>query len=133
MNRKRNTIAIGVVLSLTLIASTVSVYARTSSPPTIGGCPTLPADNIWNVPIDNLQVDPNCNGYVAAMGANSKAHADFGKGVWPPGSDSPIGIPFLIVPANQPLLPINWTNYSDQSDPGPYPIPLNAPIEGGPK
>ena len=109
-----------------------SAQSKPQSPPTIGGCPALPADNIWNVPIDNLPLDTNSNAYVNAMGASSKAHADFGQGVWPPGSDSPIGIPFIIVPSNQPPVPINYQAYGDESDPGPYPIPSNAPVEGGP-
>ncbi len=120
------------VFTLAVLLLVSQVRSAPAAPSTLGGCPVLPADNIWNVPIDNLPVDPNSNIYVAAMGATSSAHADFGAGVWPPNSDSPIGIPFLVVPSNQPLLPINWTNYGDESDPGPYPIPLNASIEGGP-
>ena len=37
----------------------------------------------------------------------------------------------MVVPASQPLVPITYTAYGDESDPGPFPIPLNAPIEGG--
>ncbi len=55
--------------------------------------------------------------------------ADFGEGVWPPGSDSPIGIPYVLVPGTQPFVSISF-DYADQSDPGPYPIPTTAPIEG---
>src|SRR5262249_4988099 len=40
------------------------------------------------------------------------------------------GIPYTTVPQDQPLVPITF-NYSDESDPGPYPIPPDAPIEGG--
>lgn len=120
-------VMVSVVLWLPL-----SAQARPASPPTLSGCPLYPADNIWNVPVDNLPVDANSTAYVAAMGAAAKAHADFGSGTWPPDSDSPIGIPFVVVPPTEPLVPINWTAYGDQSDPGPYPIPLDAPIEGGP-
>ena len=28
-------------------------------------------------------------------------------------------------------MPINFVDYGDESDPGPYPIPLDAPVEGG--
>ncbi|MCU1360270.1 MAG: hypothetical protein JWN99_1559, partial [Ilumatobacteraceae bacterium] len=31
----------------------------------------------------------------------------------------------------QPLVPIDLTDYADESDPGPYPVPLDAPVEGG--
>ena len=44
---------------------------------------------------------------------------------------APFGIPYILVDKNQPKIPVNFTLYDDESDPGPYPIPLNAPIEGG--
>lgn len=102
------------------------------SSPTLGGCPILPADNIWNTPVDTLPLDPNSATYINTIGATLHVHADFGSGVWPPGSTSPIGIPFDIVPFDQ--LPVQITSflYDDESDPGPYPIPANAQIEGGP-
>ncbi len=122
-----------VALSLTIIGILVMGASASQSapaaPPTLGGCPMLPADNVWNVPIDTLPVDPNSNAYVAAMGANSKAHADFGSGLW---NGGPIGIPFVVVSQTQLPVSINWTAYGDESDPGPYPIPTGAPIEGGP-
>ncbi len=117
---------------LFLIAFMPAAQMKPQSPPTLGGCPMYPADNIWNVPVDTLPVAANSNAYVGAMGASTHAHADFGQGVWPPGSDSPIGIPFIVVPSNQPLVPINYQAYGDESDPGPFPIPLTAPVEGGP-
>src|SRR5262249_58289119 len=41
------------------------------------------------------------------------------------------GIPFIAVAGSQPKVPINYTDFGDESDPGPFPIPPNAPIEGG--
>ena len=95
-------------------------------------CTILPADNIWNTPIDDLPVHPRSGQYVAAVGAGSSFHADFGSGVWPPNSTSPIGIPYVEVPGDQSLVEVTWTAYGNESDPGPYPIPPDAPIEGGP-
>jgi hypothetical protein len=95
-------------------------------------CPVLPADNIWNRRIDNMPVDANSAAYIATIGASHTLHADFGSGVWPPGSNSPIGIPFVEVDAEQPLVAINYTAYGAESDPGPWPVPADAPIEGGP-
>jgi hypothetical protein len=54
--------------------------------------------------------------------------ADFGSGTWDGG---PIGIPFVVVPGSQQRVPVSF-EYADESDPGPYPIPPDAPIEGGP-
>ena len=54
-------------------------------------------------------------------------HADFGSGLWDGG---PIGIPYVTVPGTQPKVPVTF-EYADESDPGPYPIPPDAPIEWG--
>ncbi len=95
-------------------------------------CGVFPADNIWNTPADNLPLDPNSAAYITAIGPTSALHPDFGSGDWPPGSGSPIGIPYVTVPGTQPMVQVSF-DYSDESDPGPYPIPPNAPIEGGPQ
>ncbi len=95
--------------------------------PGVGGCPTFPPDNAWNQDISTQPVDPNSATYIAsinATGGNGFLHADFGGG-------GAYGIPYIVVPQNQPMLSINFTAYGDESDPGPYPIPQNAPIEGG--
>ncbi len=95
-------------------------------------CPTLPADDIWNTPVDLLPVDAHSGQYVASIGTSAKVHADFGSGVWPPGSNSPIGIPFVEVPDGTAPVSITYTAYGSESDPGPFPVPADAPIEGGP-
>ncbi len=91
----------------------------------------MPTDSIWNARVDGLPLDPASATYVATIGANANVHPDFGSGEWPPGSGSPIGIPLVVVPASQPAVPVSFL-YADESDPGPYPIPPDAPIEGGP-
>lgn len=91
-------------------------------------CPFFPADNIWNVRIDTQPLDARSGAYVAAIGPGRGLHPDFGAGLWDGG---PIGIPFVAVPTDQPLVEISF-DYDDESDPGPYPIPTDAPIEGGP-
>ncbi len=40
--------------------------------------------------------------------------------------------PYVVVPGTQPKVPVKF-EYADESDPGPYPIPRDAPIEGGEK
>jgi len=106
------------------------IVPRAPGAPQIAGCTVLPADNIWNTPVDGLPVHPRSDDYVAAIGADQHVHADFGSGDWPPGSGSPIGIPYVVVPGTQPAVDVRF-DYADESDPGPYPIPPDAPIEGG--
>ena len=93
----------------------------------IGPCPVLPANNIWNTPVDTLPVLANSSSMVTTIGANVGFHADFGSGTW---NGGPIGIPFITVPGTQTKYPVSFY-YASESDPGPYAIPLNAPVEGG--
>jgi hypothetical protein len=109
----------------------VPLVRKTQESPQIAGCDLFPADNVWNVRVDDLPVHPNSDAYVEAIGASEPVHADFGAGEWPPGSGSPIGIPYVVVPGTQPAVEIRF-DYEGESDPGPYPIPPNAPIEGCP-
>jgi hypothetical protein len=95
--------------------------------PAVAGCPVLPADNIWNVRVDGLPVAANSASYVSSIGSTRTLHPVFGAGMWDGG---PIGMPFVTVPGSQPRVPIAF-DYDDESDPGPYPIPANPPIEGG--
>ena len=115
-----------------LIALFISpVNSAQAAPPraAIGGCPMFPADNVWNAPVDTLPLDSNSSAYVNTINAGGNfLHADFGSGLWDGG---PIGIPFITVPGNQAKVGITF-DYWDESDPGPYPIPPDAPIEGGP-
>jgi len=96
--------------------------------PTVGGTPVYPDDNIWNRPVSDLPVHPNSAAYLANIGLGASLKADFGAGLWDGG---PIGIPFVVVNGSQPKVPIHYTAYGNESDPGPFPIPANAPVEGG--
>lgn len=94
---------------------------------TIGGCPIFPANNIWNYDISRLPVHPNSANFVATIGLTSHLHPDFGAGLY---NGGPIGFPYIVVSGSQSSVPVSF-GYAGESDPGPYPIPLNAPIEGG--
>ena len=85
----------------------------------------LPPDNPWNARVDGLPLDPNSDGYIAHMAPGAGLHPDFGT-VW---EGAPIGIPYVVVPGDQPKVTIDFY-YPDESDPGPYPIPPDAPVEG---
>ena len=106
---------------VTLPAAAVSPSAA------ISGCAIFPADNVWNTRIDTLPVHPRSNDYIATIGPTTGLHPDFGT-VW---LGAPIGIPYTTVPGTQTPVTITF-GYDDESDPGPYPIPSDAPIEGGP-
>jgi hypothetical protein len=93
-----------------------------------GSCAYFPFDNIWNTRIDSLPVDPRSADYINTIGPGDGLHADFGSGTW---NGGPIGIPYNVVAASQPRVPVTF-DYDDESDAGPYPIPPDVLIEGGP-
>jgi hypothetical protein len=89
--------------------------------PTIGDCPVFPHDNPWNTDVSNYPVDTS-HDYIGSLGAIT---------LWPDfGGDGAYGIPYVSVPFSQPLVPVSF-DVADESDPGPYPTPLDAPVEGG--
>ncbi len=95
----------------------------------IGGCQVFPADNAWNRDVSADPVDPASGALLARMSPSSALHLDLGT------TEEYYGIPYSVVPATQPLVAITYgtdgADYSSESDPGPMPIPLDAPIEGG--
>src|SRR6185503_1098774 len=86
----------------------------------------FPADNAWNTDISAAPVDPNSARLIASCGT-ANLHQDFGTTF----NGQPNGIPYVLVFDGQPRVPVSF-DIPDESDPGPYPIPPNAPIEGGP-
>jgi hypothetical protein len=95
----------------------------------LNGFLPFPSDNLWNKNISSAPVDPNSAAYINYIGSTIGLHPDFGSGEY---DGSYIGIPYTVVSSSQPLLPINYQAYGSESDPGPMPIPLSAPIEGYP-
>src|SRR5262249_11034652 len=77
--------------------------------------------------IDQLPVHPLSQSYMSSIGTSVGLHPDFGTVF----NGAPNGIPYVSVPGSQARVPVSFT-YADESDPGPYPIPSDAPIEGGP-
>src|SRR6266403_4711856 len=95
----------------------------------LGGFVPFPVDSLWNADISSTPVDPNSAAVINFIGAGTFMHADFGAGQY---LGSTIGIPYLVVGGQQPPVAINFTAYGSESDPGPMPVPVTAPIEGYP-
>ena len=104
-------------------ANTHNPRARAAQSPQEAGCPIFPVDNPLNQDISQAPVDPSSARYIDSIGASWRLHASF--------SDTPMyGIPYSIVGPQQPQVPMRFIYSRSESEPGPYPIPLNAPIEG---
>jgi hypothetical protein len=107
----------------------LAVEAKTSGSdktgPKLGNCPVFPADNIWNTPIDKLPKDRRTDAYIGSIGPEVRLHPDFG-------TDPGGGIPFTEITPFQRKVGTTF-DYREESDLGNYPIPPDAPIEGGSK
>jgi hypothetical protein len=116
------------VLATALVACPTINPISSGAPSTnLSGCTVFPANNVWNAPVNKLPLDARSSAYVSSIGAGTGLHPDFGAGLY---QGSPIGIPFVVVPASQPGVKVSF-EYADESDQLPYPVPRDAPIEGG--
>ena len=102
--------------------------------------PLLPSDNWWNVDVSAAPLDAGSAGYIDFIGGGVGLHPDFGGD-----ADSfpdIYGMVYLSVPGSQPLVPVTFVEFGDESDagapgrPAGYPIPPEAKtspkwIEGG--
>ena len=93
----------------------------------LNGLVLFPSNNPWNKDVSADPVDPNSDNLLASIGLTTGLHPDFGT-VW---NGAPSGIQYTVVSASQPKVNVTF-EYDDESDKGPYPIPANPPIEGGP-
>lgn len=90
----------------------------------LGGRQVFPSDNPWNSPIDQAPVDPDSDALIAGIAGN--LHPDFGAN-W---KGKPFGIPYIVVKGSTKKVKVTF-HYAKDSDKGKYPIPRNAPVEGG--
>ena len=128
--RARADVRAGAFAALLRTAAALAVAALAApsgAAPSIGGCPVFSPDSVWNARVDTLPVHPQSAAWVATIGGTKPLHPDFGT-VY---AGAPNGIPYVVVPAGAPGVAVSF-EYADESDPGPYPIPPDPPIEGGP-
>ena len=92
----------------------------------LGDVEIFTANNDWNRDISDLPLHRMSSTWARSIGLSDHLHPDFGP-MW---RGSPVGIPYVVVDADQPKVKVRF-EYDDESDPGPYPIPKGAPIEGG--
>jgi hypothetical protein len=88
--------------------------------------PSLPDQRAWNQDISHTPVRPDSGriiDFINSKGATD-LHPDFG-------SEKIYGIPYKVVGGGQKKVKVKFTAYGDESDKGPYRMPLSTPIEGG--
>jgi len=99
--------------------------AGSSEAPTSSGSDNgiFPPDSAWNTRIDDAPVDPRSDAYIASMGASGKLVASW--------DEEGHGLPYVEVPDGQTKVAVSFWAFPKESDPGPYPIPWNAPVQIG--
>jgi hypothetical protein len=115
-------LALGAAAAFAPVAATAR-STKSAGSPVEYGCPILPANDPLNEEIANAPVNPNSQSYIASIGLTAHLHPDFG-------TSPSYGIPYTVVGRHQPKVPIKFTEFGEHSNPGPYPIPPNAPVEG---
>jgi hypothetical protein len=79
----------------------------------------FPPDNPWNQDISTLPTLSNSAAIIASIGKDKQI-------------DFNLDMNFVVVPPDQPRVPVKITRYPNESDPGPYPVPDSMPIENWP-
>jgi hypothetical protein len=79
----------------------------------------FPPDNPWNLIVEDWPLHPDSKAIVAAVGAEKPFRCNDDMG-------------FVLVPPGQKRIEVKITEYPGETDPGPYPVPDNVPIEGWP-
>jgi hypothetical protein len=101
--------------------TTAQAPSTPAQPPAGNGI--FPPDSWWNTRIDNDPVDPRSDAYIASMGGNDPLVAS-----WDADGN---GLPYVEIAGNQAAVAIHFWGFANESDPGPYPIPWNAPTDLG--
>lgn len=136
MTHPHRPVVAATIFPAVLVAVALAIAAVSSSPaqarsgarsrniaPHEYSCPIFPAKNSLNQDISHAPVDPNSAAYVASIGLTGHLHPDFG-------TNPSYGIPYTVVGPHQPKVAVKFTEFGEESNPGPYPIPANAPVEG---
>jgi len=79
----------------------------------------FPPDNAWNQDVSSRPVHKNSARIIAGIGPDKPLEYNLDMG-------------FIIVPADQKRVSVKILDYPNESDPGPFPLPGNAPIENWP-
>ena len=138
--KTRTAVALSVAAAATAAAIVVSSATAVGPYPALGPCQvfpdppaslspraaSLPTEAAWNQDISKAPRDPRSSAYIAYVNSQGgdHLHPDFG-------SPRAYGFPYSVVGAGQRRLPVHYTAYGEESDPGPFPVPARAPVEGG--
>jgi len=129
---KHHAVSVATILPALLAAASIAATGRSLSDLSrpvmfdtpeadaiLAALPVFPRDNAWNQDISSLPVHHDSQRIIESIGSARPLEYN-------------LDMNFIIVPPDQPRVPVKVTLYPKESDPGPFPIPSNAPIENWP-
>src|SRR5258705_231317 len=117
----------GRILGPMPVVTNAVLFNTTEADAIVSALQIFPRDNAWNEDVSRRPLLTNSAAMITqifselfAVGTNSPKLRAFQE------------MNFVLVPDSQPLVQIRLVDFPGESDPSPYPIPPNLPIEGWP-
>jgi len=119
----------GRILGPLPVVTNAVLFHTTNADAVVSAMQIFPRDNAWNEDVSRRPVLPNSDAMIDyiinSLASNRRTPRAFYE------------MNFVLVPTNQAPVPIAFDlppeSYADESDPGPYPIATNTPIELWPR
>ncbi len=114
----------GRILGPAPVVTTATLFNTAQADAIVSAMQIFPVTNAWNEDISKRPLLSNSDAMITQitsdLSSSRRALRAFTE------------MNYVLVPDNQPGVPIDFFNYLDESEPSPYPIPTNLPIETWP-
>lgn len=115
----------GRILGPEPVVTTPTLFNTAAADAIVAAMQVMPVNSPWNEDISGRPLLPNS----AAMIAQIRADLSSSRRTLRAFHE----MNYVLVPEGQPLVPIAFVDYADESDPSPYPIPNSMPVETWPR
>jgi hypothetical protein len=114
----------GRILGTVPVVTNATLFNTAQADAIVSAMQIFPVTSAWNEDISRLPLLPNSDAMIAQIQADLASSRRTLRAFQE--------MNFVLVPDSQPSVPIDFVDYPDESDPSPYPIPANMPIESWP-
>jgi hypothetical protein len=114
----------GRILGSAPVLTNAVVFNTPEADAIVAAMQIFPVDSAWNEDISSRPKLPNSDAMIAQISSDLLSTRRTLRAFKE--------MNFALVPDSQPLVPISFVYYGDESDPSPYPIPSNLPVETWP-
>ena len=115
----------GRILGTAPVVSGPILFNTAQADAVVSAMQIMPLDSAWNEDISRRPLLANSDAMIAQIITDLRSDRRMLRAFHE--------MNFVLVPDNQPLVPIDFIYYGDESDPSPYPIPTNLPVETWPR